>query len=341
MELYLSILNILACLGVVFLHSNSIFWGHPSGMLWISSNFIETFFYWSVPIFFMISGATLTNYRKRYTTATFLHKRFSKTVLPFLFWSVIAGLFISHISKTPMDWNLLHVADNIFNTRYFSVYWFFIPLFSIYLSLPIISKLSTDLKLLFYFIILGVVFVFTLPLICNLLKLSVNFAIIPPPVYGGYIIYVILGFYLDQTTLSLKVRRIIYLFGILGWFIHFEGTTLLSNGTLGINGTFKGYTNLPCFLHSLAIFVFFRHLNFQKIFKQYYNPATRFVYRLASCTFGIYLLHFFLILWLPQTFNIDCSKLSWRIGGGLLIFIICAFISNYAKKLPIINKLIP
>ena len=51
MKLYISVLNCIACLGVIFLHANSIFWGHPTGFLWTSANFIETFFYWPVPVF--------------------------------------------------------------------------------------------------------------------------------------------------------------------------------------------------------------------------------------------------------------------------------------------------
>ena len=67
-KLYIAILNILACQSVIILHANGVFWSHPSGSLWITSNFLETFFYPAVPIFFMISGATLLDYRQRYGT---------------------------------------------------------------------------------------------------------------------------------------------------------------------------------------------------------------------------------------------------------------------------------
>lgn len=184
MKLYISVLNCIACLGVIFLHANSIFWGHPTGFLWTSANFIETFFYWPVPVFFMISGATLMNYRKRYSTIEFLKKRISKTVVPFLFWSIVAGLFMAKITKTPMDRDIIHIIDNIFNTRYFSIYWFFIPLFAIYLSLPLISRMAEYHTLLFYAIAVGSIFVFTIPLVCSLLHINMNSALIPPVVSG-------------------------------------------------------------------------------------------------------------------------------------------------------------
>lgn len=50
---------------------------------------IEVLFYWAVPIFFMLTGATLMRYRERYDTKTFLLKRFQRTVIPFLAWSTI------------------------------------------------------------------------------------------------------------------------------------------------------------------------------------------------------------------------------------------------------------
>ena len=93
MKLYISVLNCVSCVAVVLLHTNGIFWSHPSGELWISANFIETYFYWAVPIFFMISGATLMDYRERYTTAEFYKNRIKKTVVPFVFWSLISGMF--------------------------------------------------------------------------------------------------------------------------------------------------------------------------------------------------------------------------------------------------------
>lgn len=255
MELYISLLNCIACLGVILLHANGIFWSHPTGLLWTSSNFIETFFYWPVPIFFMISGATLMNYRERYSTIVFLKKRIKKTVVPFLFWSVVAGIFMAYVTETPMDLNFLHIVDNTFNTRYFSIYWFFIPLFSIYLSLPLISRMAEYPALFSYTIALGIIFVFTMPFICSLLHINMNAALIPP-VASGYIVYVMLGYVLNRTDVSKTTRSIIYLMGFIGWFMHFVGTTVLSEGLQEINGTFKGYTNLPCLLHSMAVFVF-------------------------------------------------------------------------------------
>lgn len=86
---YIDYLTAISCLGVVFLHANGVFWSRPVGMVWISANVIESLFYFSAPVFFMLSGATLLGYRERYDTKTMLKRRFSRAVIPFLCWSII------------------------------------------------------------------------------------------------------------------------------------------------------------------------------------------------------------------------------------------------------------
>ena len=66
--LYYDILNILACLCVVFIHSNGIVHTYSSSRAWKTALIFEVVGYWAVPIFIMLSGATLFKYRERYTT---------------------------------------------------------------------------------------------------------------------------------------------------------------------------------------------------------------------------------------------------------------------------------
>lgn len=72
---YITTLTVLSCIGVLFLHMNGIFWTFSKDSTWISANVIESIFYFSAPMFLMISGATLLDYRDRYDTKTFFKKR--------------------------------------------------------------------------------------------------------------------------------------------------------------------------------------------------------------------------------------------------------------------------
>ena len=349
-KIYFSVLNIIACQSVIILHANGVFWSHPSGSLWYTSNFLETFFYPAVPIFFMLSGAKLLDYRQLYGTKEFLKRRFIKTGIPFLFWSMLTCLFQAYAGNVPMDWNPMHIIDNIWNTRYFSIYWFFIPLFAIYMTVPILSLVGDKMRMCRYAIVMGIVFVSSLPLLCSLLQLTFNVQLTPPAV-TGYMIFVFLGYYLSNVRLAKKQRMALYAAGFLGWIMHYAGTILLSDGQTDINGTFKGYTNLPCVLHSIALFVLFRYISqsvfFDKFIRQkmhnsyIYIYIESFLYRLSGLTFGIYLIHFFLIAGLPRIVQLDVTSMTWRLGGAVIIFWFCAGVVYIIKKVPVLRNMAP
>lgn len=90
---YIDFANVIAAIAVVFLHTNGCFWEFNKSRYWITANLIESVFIFAVPVFFMISSVTLMDYQKRYDTKTFLKKRFSKTVIPFLFWTFVGLVF--------------------------------------------------------------------------------------------------------------------------------------------------------------------------------------------------------------------------------------------------------
>lgn len=59
--LYYDILNIIATFGVVMLHNNGLAHVFSNSPHWYQALGVEVLFYWPVPIFFMLSGATLIN----------------------------------------------------------------------------------------------------------------------------------------------------------------------------------------------------------------------------------------------------------------------------------------
>lgn len=72
---YFDVLNIVACIAVLALHHNGIVhWFKVDTNAWKQALIFEVLFYWAVPIFFMLSGATLFNYRDKYSTCLFFKK---------------------------------------------------------------------------------------------------------------------------------------------------------------------------------------------------------------------------------------------------------------------------
>ena len=75
--LYLDVLNIFACFAVLMLHHNGIVHNYNvNSLAWKQALIFEVLFYWAVPIFFMLTGATLVSYREQYSTKVFFTKRF-------------------------------------------------------------------------------------------------------------------------------------------------------------------------------------------------------------------------------------------------------------------------
>lgn len=106
---YITLLKVLSAISVVYLHANGCFWTFSSEKrYWATANVIESFFYFAVPVFFMITGATLIDYRDRYDTKTFFKKRFQKTAIPFLLWSVFGlgfrACFLNNFSLDEKSW---------------------------------------------------------------------------------------------------------------------------------------------------------------------------------------------------------------------------------------------
>lgn len=75
---YITVLNVISALSVVGLHTNGCFWEFSRERWWFTANIIESVLYFAVPVFFMITGATLLDYAKRCDTKTFFIRRLKK-----------------------------------------------------------------------------------------------------------------------------------------------------------------------------------------------------------------------------------------------------------------------
>lgn len=341
MKKYISILNVLACLSVVLLHTNGVFWDFSYSTTWLSANVIECIFYFAVPVFFMNTGATLIDYNKRYDTRTFFRKRFSKTLIPFLFWSLIALFY--YLLTTPgaaASLGIRSIFDGIFNTRYVSIYWFFIALFTVYFCIPVFACIPESVreKAFIYIIALSFILNNFLPFVFGFFNgmPAYNYAL-NMPLGRDYLLYVLLGYLIDRSVLKKKTRRLIYTAGIVGLLVHIFGTWYLSYQTGAISGTFKGYLNVPCILYSAAIFTFFQHIDAKKIPEN----VMRLVSKIAPTTFGIYLMHWYVMNLFLHITGVDPHNIVYRLGGGVLIFAMTGLLTFVLSKVPIIKRVIP
>lgn len=224
---YIDFANVIAAIAVVFLHTNGCFWEFNKSRYWITANLIESVFIFAVPVFFMISSVTLMDYQKRYDTKTFLKKRFSKTVIPFLFWTFVGLVFdivFLHTLK-PSDLTLRVLVDGIINNQFVSIYWFFMPLFCIYLSIPLFASVEEEkrVELFKYLFLIGFIFNGTIPFLLSAFHIDMAWPL-GINVVSGYVIFVVMGYLIHKIDFTLNQRCIIYILGLAGFLMHFGGT---------------------------------------------------------------------------------------------------------------------
>lgn len=340
---YISVLNVIASFAVVVIHCNWTFWVFSAERYWFYSNIIEAIAYFAVPLFYMITGATLIDYREKYSTKEFFSRRIKKTVIPFFVWSIIAVVVMNMYGDIILKGNMLNrfkkAVELIINTEALEVYWFFIPLFGIYLCIPIFSAIEKELRkrIFIYIAVIAFVLDYILPIFCKIISLDYHNKL-SMAVGTEYLLYVVVGYLLHIYDLGDKAKRIIFYFAIMGLMIHISGTYTLSIEEGEIVRTFKGYTNLPCFLYSIGVYIYIKDLVNQK------RKGNRFIGLctevISKYTFGVYLLHMYIIR-MANHIGINAYSLWYKLFMPFVIYTLCIIIIWIVRKIPIACKLFP
>lgn len=258
---YISILSVISAFAVVSLHTNGCFWEFSKERYWVTANILESLWYFAVPVFFMISGATLMDYDKKYDLRVYFQKRIHKTVVPFIFWSLF-GLLFKFLADKGYPISKLSLEDvwnGIFNTSFVPIYWFFIPLFICYLCIPIFSAIPDRKRPVVFSYMAGITFLCNavVPFVIEVFQLKVSWPF-RIEAMGGYLIFLVLGYLENSVYLSPKYRYALYFLSACGLFSHIIGTYELSISAGKIIQTYKGYLNVPCIIYSVGVFIFIK-----------------------------------------------------------------------------------
>ena len=278
---YIDVINIVSCFSVVALHCNGYVhrMDHLDSFWWLHV-LIEVVFYNAVPLFFMLSGATLVGYHQRYNTKTFFRKRIKKTFIPFLFLSLCFSLLYAYTKideESIVDISKRVVFGFITGNVPFTTYWFFIPLFLIYLFMPFISTMVTGLnkkQLLSLIILIFVLQSCIGPFLhlSNTVNTAINFMHGLP--FCNFVIYVLLGYYLSHNNFENNNRLLLSFIVI---------SILLKSGRYGLiynlsshNDIAFNYVSAYAVFPSATIFLLAKRF-FNKPFRggEYYIPLKK------------------------------------------------------------------
>ena len=317
-KIYLSLARVICAFAVVMIHTNGCFYEFNIDKCWGWANAIESGLGFAVPVFIMVSGATLMDYSQRYSTVEYFKKRITKTVIPYLVWSVIGYI---------LDVNI------------FFIYYFFLNLVGVYLCIPLFSCLKEEYKekVICYVVLISFVFNYFLPFFCSVTGIQYVFKI-PLDLANGFLIYALVGYLIAKREIPLKWRLLSYACSIFGFVLHIGGTYLYSVRAGEIDSTFRGYTNFPCLLASIGVFVLIKQLG-QKIKNEKW---INWIEWLSGYTFPIYLVHFYVIELIVEVVFADYVHLMiYKLTTPFLTIMISVGLAWMIRKIPVVRRILP
>lgn len=308
---YIDILNCIAIFFVLVLHTSQLaFFGNKSFSGYRASLVLQVICAPAVYIFFMNSGATLLNYREKYTTKTFFEKRFKRVLVPFLIWSVLYYLFDTRFSAFPGPMfqahpSFINFLNSFLNNNINNLFWFFYTIIALYIATPILSCLVKDHKQTLFAVVI-VYFTFTdfLNYFDKLLHFKVNDELITQPLLtSSFVGYFILGYLIKSGYLSKRLENILMVLGILALVLSVLGAWLFKS--------VAALNNIGPFLYSSALFIGVKRLTTVYMDADKNVQLFNFFKVLSGASLGIYILHplFFLV---ADTYIFGSGPSNWN-----------------------------
>lgn len=342
---YMDALNVLSCFAVVVLHCTLHVFGSLRDSYWKTALVLQGLFIFAVPVFFMLSGSHLLNYRSKYSTATFFKKRLVKvggglliaSAICYVIYSVFPGSFYAADSFAK-DFSLRGFLSRFATNTINDTYWFLYSIIYLYLITPLIAIGAEKKRLLEGILVTGFLVAFAIPTLTYLhvLNSTVAQTLFNWPFFASTsTFYYIAGYYLSRWPIEGKSKVVFSVFiGLL---------SLLIMGWLGftINVNAKNYDSFMisvdsafCAIYSISIFVAFQAL--EKKLSSLPGKFLQLLSSMATATFFIYLFHVPFINWLGN--NLRSERLNslfytYPIAKALFVFLVVGALSLLWNKL--------
>ncbi len=313
----------IATLAVILVHILGVYinsYGSIDETSWAITTLFGSGIRFCVPFFLMLTGALLLN--KDYTIKSFLKKRFSRILLPFLFWSIIY-VFIQNnfqIDNSIKDLSSIFLKPTAFHL------WYIYMLIGIYLIIPVVNQVTKGVSrniILYYLLIWFAVLFFNLPLLSKLPK---SFDL---TYFSGYLGYVLLGFYLYRYSGNVfRYKKILFTIFLASVLFTFGFTYLYSTKYFKYADQFFNYLTPNIVLMSSSLFLLLMNSSSP------HGKFTVLVNLISKYSYGIYLSHIATIMllqfFLPHLFQLNLMSI-------IFVFLLCVIVSFVITY--ILNKL--
>lgn len=237
--------------------------------------------------------------------------------------------------------SFLQIVELIIMTRPIGIFYFFIALFSVYFSIPILGLIEEKKRKFAYsyMTILAFATISLLPFISTLLHIGFNWNI-TTGISGGYLLYVLLGYLLvNNYVLNFRSRCLVYILGSLGLISRVLTVYFWSIEAGKIDNTFGEYLNVPTVFFAIAIFTFFQY-DFIHIVRPSF-VVNNVVKKLSLYSLGVYIVHITFVIKIPIWLHFSSTSLVWRTFGVLLVYGVSLLVVYLIKKIPYLKGTLP
>lgn len=348
---YYDVLRSLAIILVILSHISKQFaLTRPIGSLgWSLAVSFQDVAVMGVPIFLMISGALLLN--RDYELRDFLKRRFSRILIPFVFWAILYPFMFMACFNTP--WSLAEYVHIVIEKEY----WFVWMLIGAYLLMPFINSFikEYDIEGLGYALILWFVFMIVLKdLKIDFFTQLVSYHSLGwTEIFAGYFGYFILGYYLSVKKFRLSDRQM-YLIGlamlVVFTVINIRYTIVQSQQANVL--VYYGYRRIVSTLQAVGLFLFVMYFSRycennignvrNRIFSFFRDTRmSTVILSVSVCSYGMFLTHYFIVyplLWISKNITPVYSLSSVYVPVVLICVVFLSWLITFVfSKIPILK----
>lgn len=330
---YFQWLRVFAAAAVVVMHTEGSWWPSVSHETkgWQVLTAYDGLVRWPVPVFLMISGAIFLP--RKTALKTVLTHYIPRMLLAYVLWSGIYALYGAYRGASGEDTLMAFVSGHYH-------LWYLPFLCGVYLTLPFVQKIAEDARLTRQLLAVGCVIGLLVPWLADAavllrpgaggivrtLEAKANFSF-----FFDHLSILVLGHVLHQTELSPGARRLLYAAGILSAALTAPATVWATRLARQQNTLFCDIASPTTLCAAAALFIFAKH---------HLNKLPKIVEWMASCSFGIYLVH---VLVLEVLEGRGIHALAWDPVWAVpvlsaAVFAISLAVSAVLRRLPAVGK---
>ncbi|MDE7153150.1 MAG: acyltransferase family protein [Muribaculaceae bacterium] len=343
--LFLDYLRVIACFMVVIVHVTECFYAQPEGVIlssesnrfWVSV--INSICRPAVPLFVMASSYLLVPLP--YGSGTFFRRRFVRVVIPFIFWLVMYALLPPFLMENTgwdgVSENMVKILYNFTDTS--GHLWFVYMLIGVYCIMPIISPWLKQVSKKGEMIFLGIWFLTTFH---HYFKANLGGVVGEATwnefhllyYFSGYIGYVVLAHFIRThirwslgKSLAIGIPCIVIGYAVTAG--HFYNASLSTTDYYAAELSWR-FCTFNIALMTFGMFIILRHVDY----------AGKIVYRavnsISGCSYGIYLMHIFVLVFMFGWINplLSFSTPLTVFATATATYITCWFLTWLITKVP-------